>query len=690
MNRIGNCTVRQTDEYLYLDSDKIQFTYDIKRCIYRLCFNNHDLCFNDHDLSCNDHDLSCNDHNITTGEAGFSIRYRGKIYTQKDFSRSAAEIHLKECNDEFGGGVLATVARLWGELKVAQTFRMIPDKSYMLVQCELSSDDYIQSDYMAPMVCSGTVFPLEAAKRPRLLYVPYDNDKWIRYKAQELQECGHSYELSAVYDDETRNGYVIGSVSHDLWKTGIKTHGGFGTLSSFTVFGGVANPDTRDEAMPHGPVRGKFVRSPLIFAGYYEDFRRGLMEYGDANAIICPKLPWNLGVPFGWNSWACVTTGINFEVFEKASETLNQFKDQGFINDNTVYINFDSFWTNLSKDEMKTAIGLAHSRGQKAGIYYTPFACWSDNFDRFVENTGDKYTYRDIIARDSSGNILPPIAGGYPIDPTHPGNLMRVEAMMRYSVEMGFDYLKVDFMSHGACEAVHYLRDITTGIQAYCYGLKHMCSFLEPEVTGRPFFIDFSIAPIFPYQFAHARRISCDVFGQIEDTEYMLNSLTYGFWQNNRIYAFNDPDHTCLYKSVDRPVSDFYEAQSRLNASVIAGTVLLLSDDYRNPEAALRTKKLLNPQLLDIAKTGTTFIPVETATADRASRLFVRDDGNRFYLAVFNYTREEQYIPVPVSRLGNLPEDPVFESLDGSQSYKGNEFLVRLEPAQSLILICWK
>ena len=93
---------------------------------------------------------------------------------------------------------------------------------------------------------------------------------------------------------------------------------------------------------------------------------------------------------------------------------------------------------------------------------------------------------------------------------------------------------------------------------------------------------------------------------------------------------------------------------------------------------------------MDIAKTGTTFIPVETATADRASRLFVRDDGNRFYLAVFNYTREEQCIPVSVSRLGNLPENPVFETLDGSQSYKGNQFSVRLEPAQSLILVCWK
>lgn len=669
MNQVGNCTISQTEEYLYLDSGKIQFTYDIKKCIYRMCFGALDS---------------------TTGDAGFSFRYRGKIYTHKDFSNSTATIYLEERKDGFGGGIFAAVERSWGELKVRQTFRMIPDKAFMLVQCELVSQDYIQSDYMAPMVLSGQVFPLKAAKRPRLLYVPYDNDKWIRYKAQELQECGHSYELSAVYDDESRSGYVIGSISHDLWKTGISTHGGFGTLSNFTVFGGVATPDTRDEAMPHGPVRGKIVRSPLIFTGYYEDFRQGLMEYGDANAVVCPKLTWNLGVPFGWNSWACVTTGINYEVFQKASETLDGLKDRGFINDNTVYINFDSFWTNLSKEEMKAAISLAHSRGQKAGIYYTPFVCWSDNFDRYVENTDEKFTYRDIVARDSSGNILPPIAGGYPIDPTHPGNLMRVKAMMHYCVEMGFDYLKVDFMSHGACESVHYVRDITTGIQAYCYGLEHMCSFLKPEDIGRPFFIDFSIAPIFPYQFAHARRISCDVFGQIEDTEYMLNSLTYGFWQNNRIYTYNDPDHTCLYKSVDLPVSDYYEAQSRLNASVIAGTVLLLSDDYRNPEAALRTEKLLNPKLLEIAKTGTTFIPVETATADRASRMFVRDDGNLFYLAVFNYTREEQSIPISAPRLGNLPNNPVFNSLDGSHSYSGNEFTVKLEPAQSLILVCHK
>ena len=31
-----------------------------------------------------------------------------------------------------------------------------------------------------------------------------------------------SYEVSAIYDNRTRHGIVLGSITHDLWKTGIE------------------------------------------------------------------------------------------------------------------------------------------------------------------------------------------------------------------------------------------------------------------------------------------------------------------------------------------------------------------------------------------------------------------------------------------------------------------------------------
>ena len=59
--------------------------------------------------------------------------------------------------------------------------------------------------------------------------------------------------------------------------------------------------------------------------------------------------------------------------------------------------------------------------------------------------------------------------------------------------------------------------------------IKRFQMFLR-TVYFMPYVISLSIAPIFPGQYAHGRRISCDVFGTINWTEYMLNSLSYGWW----------------------------------------------------------------------------------------------------------------------------------------------------------------
>lgn len=666
MTKMHDCTIVQNKETLCVTTKKLSFTYQLKEKTYEFAFADSTY--------------------PAQGNAGFSYTYGSKRYTNAQLRGIDALVSVTPDDTVGAEGIKAVINHRYGELSIDQIFWFFPDASYFLTRLDLTGEDFIRSNRMAPLVCDGDVFSLKNTKSPRLLYVPYDNDKWTRFKAQEMQECGISYEVTAIYDDDTRNGYITGSVTHEKWKTGIMTHGGHGSLSHLTVYGGVADPATRDVAMPHGYVQGLTISSPTVFTGYYTDFRDGLIEYGNVNTKFSPRLPWNHGVPFGWNSWACLATDVTLASFQKTSETLASFQENGFLNDETVYINFDAFWDRLSDDELKEAVCTAHARGQKAGIYFTPFACWTHDFSQKVEHTNGLYTYRDLLLRDINGNPIPPIAGGYPIDPTHPGNLMRVEAMMKLVVDLGFDYLKTDFMSHGTCEGVHYLHTVTTGISAYCYGLEHMLSFLRPEAAGRDIFVDFSIAPIFPYRFAHARRISCDVFGQIYDTEYMLNSLTYGFWQNQTIYEYNDPDHTCLYKSVWREVSEKDEAKSRLLASVIAGTVLLLSDDYRNPDAVARTKSLLSPKLLSIAKAGRTFLPVETATLDRASRIFFRDDKDRFYIAVFNLTDSACGITVDTKRISAKAQNLCFTSLEGDRHYQGEQFTVELAAKQSVIL----
>ena len=124
----------------------------------------------------------------------------------------------------------------------------------------------------------------------------------------------------------------------------------------------------------------------------------------------------------------------------------------------------------------------------------------------------------------------------------------------------------------------------------------------------------------------------------------MMNSLSYGWWLNENVYRFNDPDHVVLYNSYNhREATMFNEGLSRYLAAVIAGTMLLDSDDFREEEARKRAEEILtNTEILDVARAGRTFRPVEGNTGDRACDTFVRQDADgSFYLAVFNFSDTE-------------------------------------------------
>ena len=69
----------------------------------------------------------------------------------------------------------------------------------------------------------------------------------------------------------------------------------------------------------------------------------------------------------------------------------------------------------------------------------------------------------------------------------------------------GFEYVKMDFMTHGAMEADKwYNPEITTGIQGYNYGMKLLNQYFGDM------YINLSISPVFPAQYAQSRRIACD------------------------------------------------------------------------------------------------------------------------------------------------------------------------------------
>jgi alpha-galactosidase len=591
---------------------------------------------------------------------------------------------------------------------LVQHIALPANQPYLLMDLEVIGKQTMSTRHIAPLVlANGGSARLTAGEKPSVVFVPWDNDMWVHYNEPanlgfDPAKDPDSYEVTAIYDNASRNGLVLGSITHDLWRTGILARQlSNKRVDELEVYGGATGHWSHD-VEPHGLVSGTSVKSPQIMVGYFSDWRDGMEAYGRENARIKPPLPWKDGVPFGWNSWAAYLQKVDLNKYEGVADFIHtELEPKGYENNHTTYVNWDAGWSELKHEDILAAAQHAHAQGQKAGIYFTPFSYWSDDFSKVVEGTDGKYKYSDLLLRDSHGQPLPKIDGAHPLDPTHPGTLARIDWQLAQFVAWGYDSVKLDFLNCGSLEGVHHDPHITTGVAAYNLGMKRIEDDLAPKKIGRPFFISLSIAPLFP-AYGHARRISCDAFGRIEDSDYLLNAATFGWWSNGTLYQFNDPDHTVLSKDKDPyhdqslkdSVQTLEEARSRMNATVISGTLLLDSDDLTgqiDPRAPQRAKELLtNKAVLDVARAGRSFRPVEGDSGIHAAPIFMRTekDGS-VYVAVFNYSEDKPTtLHVDLSRLG----------LNATQTYRMTDLWtdeiqeavkdlkLSLTPAQSRLL----
>lgn len=542
--------------------------------------------------------------------------------------------------------------------------------SWIVIQAELGREASRTGTrhFDAVLLSGANAIELGSGAALRMLHVPWDNDMWFRYNsaavsAIKADETFSSNEVTTIYDNQSRHGFVLGSVTHDVWKTAIDARATNGQISNLDIYGGIKSPtgvrtDTHD-TLPHGIVSGDRVTSPAIFIGEFEDWRDGLEAYGKMNAAIQPPLVWKDGVPMGWNSWAAYADKINDRRYLDAAKFVQTtLVPQGFGAGRTIYVNLDAFWSNLDAVQLAEAVENVRAMNAgsgtqfKPGIYWTPFAYWSDDLDAYVEGTGMKYRYRDIVLRAPDGSVLPKVDGGTPIDPSHPGTKMRTEYYIHRFQQMGFEYLKIDFLSHGALEGKHYDVAVQTGVEAYNLGMRDLV-----EANQGRMFLSLSIAPLFPSGYGHARRMACDTKGHIgggdQSTEYMLNSLTYGWWTDKSLYI-TDPDHVVLGEKADLGARSVTEGKSRFLSAVISGGMILdssrLADDSQGQELARAIYN--NNQMFAIAAEGKIFRPVDGDTGDKATNVFVRRSVGGYYVALFNFDEKQTLtVQVPVERI---------------------------------------
>ena len=287
--------------------------------------------------------------------------------------------------------------------ELRQRIDVYDDRPFFVTSIEIVSPSAISTNHIEP-IATDTGVRLPVDRKPSVLFVPFDNDAWVRFNNRhDPAKDPDSYEVTAIYDNLSRHGVIAGSITHDLWKTGIEARGiAGGSVAHLKVYGGATGSLSRD-SQPHGMVTGTTVASPRIWVGSFSDWRDGMDAFGQANARVHPALAWDGGVVFGWNSWAAYGGKIDFAHFIAVSDTLA--KDlPAFGDGKPVFINWDSGWNKCSEQQLRDAARHAHENGQKAGIYFSPFAAWGQNPRQPVEGTNGRYHYKDILLRDGAGS----------------------------------------------------------------------------------------------------------------------------------------------------------------------------------------------------------------------------------------------------------------------------------------------
>ena len=613
---------------------------------------------------------------ITNSKCSFNVSKGGTKYTMSSISsESSANI-----SDSFGNGIKVTITGPTGTTGVTATqyFYLYDDIDYFLTEFTITSSSDLSPNYMAPIKTTGantTAFASPNNSGNRVLEVPYHNTGFIRYISHNfgtgtiLTTSRNSYEVGVAYNETSRKGLIAGSVEHTVWKTGVD----FSTRNNYQVdilevYGGKAVlPVQNNTVQTHGVVKGKTVKSPKIFVGYFSDWRDGLEAFGDANAIVTPKYEWNGRKPFGWNSWGVIGSKLTYaNATESADWMYNNLQTANnlsatppvgpFINDETLFIGLDSFWNwDMGVNQLLNIPNRFGQNGQKAGIYMGGHVHWGT--DGTAKPGNSPYTWNDMYLKYNSA--IQTSDGGRALDPTHPGVKALIEDQLNKFLFWGYRIIKLDFMAHAALEADSwYDPNITTGAMAYNYALNHIATYLKNHPLypkDEEVFLNLSIAPIFPSNYTQGRRISCDVYdGTITRTCYQLNSLTYGWWLDHA-YHYNDGDMIILrgLKNDGPPITfgsiDFATCRSRVTSAVITG-LFMSGDDLStagDATAKNNTKSLFtNAEVNELVRRCKSFRPVRSGTAGETygsgtvancAEQFTTKIGDITYVAVFNF-----------------------------------------------------
>lgn len=597
------------------------------------------------------YDLNIGTYSIVQGKkeiltnAFTSFKNHGIFISSKEY---AQRVYKKTpVSDEFGKGIKHIISMEKKGLPTMKlTFCTHPKSEVIMLQLEIVGQN-LESNYLVPMDARLINNGLE--QDPRTLFVPFDNDTFIKYNAKKLTNGVEniSSEVGAVYDDASRAGIIAGSIEHKIWKSAVEI-----TQKKdkrrLKIWSGYTSKEVTRDQIEHASLTGNSIKSSKMFFGLFADWRTGLETYAKANRLAEPSIvfKWKEGTPVGWNSWGVLQGKINYEnttkVVDFFADSLKNFRNEGIA-----YIDLDSFWDNMIKGgyegdytQLKAFTDYCRRKGLKPGAYWAPFTDWGSGSGPNRRAEGSKYTFGEMWTKVGKG--YHDFDGARALDPTHPGTRKRIDLVIKKLKEMGFKMIKIDFLGHAAVESTSfYDPKVKTGMQAYASGMEYLLKQLNGEML-----VYAAISPnLASGRYVHMRRIACDAWKTIKDTQYTLNSVNYGWWQTY-LYDYIDADHVVFAKE------SFGENKARLLSAVITGS-LILGDDFstNGPWNGTAKKLFSNPEFLKIVKNGKAFRPVDGNTEDKTNNLFIRKIGSYYYLAVFNFSKKDFDLGLDFKRL---------------------------------------
>jgi alpha-galactosidase len=582
------------------------------------------------------------------------VKIDGKFITSKDYQH--IDYKTSTMQDAFGKGVKHDFTLTGKNLPaMVQTFYSyaLNGNQFFLTEVSLKGSK-LKTNYMEPI--AGDMATINGDTRS--LFVPFDNDTFISYdsKAFKAPLTNTSAEVGTVFDNDSRNGIVFGSVEHETWKTGVRTIAKQDSANTFEVWGGYTEEAVNRDKIAHGEISGNTVKSPKVFVGWFADWRTGMEEFGKANRIAEPPyiFNWTKPTPIGWNSWGVMQEKLNYD---KAIKVANFFADSipAFRNGNTAFIDLDSFWDNMISGgwegdfgKLKSFADYCKSKGLQPGVYWAPFTDWGWKGGPDRKVLGSNYTYGETWTK--VGDNYHDIDGARATDPTHPGSLQHIDYVIGKLKACSFKMIKIDFLGHAAAESSHfYDPKITTGMQAYKKGMEHLI-----DQLGSQMLVYAAISPnLATGRYAHMRRIACDAFKTIKDTRYTLNSVNYGWWQTY-LYNYIDADHVVL--STESEGAN----RARMLSAIVTGTFITGDDFSTHGQWSDRAKAMYqDPEILKVVENGKAFRPVEGNTETSTTEQFTQKIGNSFYLALFNYGDKDKTYVIDPKRIGLKANKPV-------------------------------